>query len=118
VVRIDATSGASSEPRDNYRVATSGRQERPAWIVRSIQNPDSTWKVETFDNRPRVFEGVDHGHGLAHSSGGGTDINLVGDQNRATNRGWLIGDQRWRRGETALEKAPGTRVILDYHYSD
>lgn len=115
LVGVDGISGSNTGPRPDYRIGKSGRADRPSFIERGIQQPDGTWEIQSFDNRPRLGEAVDQGHAVAFRSGGGSDINLF-PQNAELNQGKGLGDKAWRTGERTLQKYPGTSFWLMFHY--
>jgi hypothetical protein len=115
LVGMDGVSGVATGPREAYRIRRAGRQAQPSQITRGIKQPDGTFKVETFDNRPRAGMPADRGHTAAHAAGGGTDANLV-PMNRDLNRGWSAEGRKWIAGEKYLRDKPGTEYWIRYEY--
>lgn len=102
----------ASESRDDRVVAAWGRSRVPD------QARDRT-RLAGFLPNPLLWSDadVDRGHFVAHTAGGGLDLNLF-PQASALNRGRSREGRLWRRMENYAARHPGTPLFMRPLYRD
>jgi len=83
-------------------------------VSRAPTHPRDASRLRGF---PANAERADRGHFLAHSAGGGLEINLF-HQAASLNRGWSEGGKRYRAMERYCARNPGTYFFSRPIYHD